>query len=184
MTTNYTYYGLEIFNTIKRALDSHVGRELLDLLLPICDENSEDNEVRYCDYDKEFVKHFSLGAFYQEQIGADLPLVLVDITDTGGDTCLPIYTLTFTVYFSTIPPADCSELVRQIGNSPEHMLEYQRAVINAILGLLDCYDYYGIGIDDKIHFETRQEVRAGGLMSDEEIMAFTLDVPINILGKC
>ena len=79
-----------IYRNFKRWLVTE-GTCLLDLLLPVFNENATDPSERYENLAELLDKHFNLLAYYGMQLQPNLPLILLSFNDITGNTCFPEY---------------------------------------------------------------------------------------------
>lgn len=135
----------DIYMNMKRWLILY-GIELLDLLFPIENDETDDPMKRYLNLTTLFDKHFNLLAYYQTQPVPDLPLILVSFDDLTGNSCFAKIRVIFDVYFQTVSPADCKDNRVNIINSPEAILGYKEQVNMALKNLL-------CSMDDDLRFE-------------------------------
>lgn len=117
---------LSIYQSIKKWIQLY-GVNILDLLLKVENDKSNDPLIRYANGDisvfAEMVNgHVSLESYYREQVGMKYPYLGIKIDElSNSDSCFPVYLITFISEFSTVSPK-AEQLC--IKNEPESILEY------------------------------------------------------------
>lgn len=171
---------LKLFRTIKQLLYEQ-GQCVWDLLLYKNDYSSDDNNQRYVNFRKESVKHFNLGAFFNEQVGANYPLLTVGFTQLKSSACFPKFSIDFDSYFSTVSPSDCKDEQVDICNTPECMLAYKSAMVESILCLLECFDANELDLDDcyKQNFNIIGQPIISNFRIIKEVVWFTVSLDVS-----
>lgn len=135
-----------LFRNFKRWLVIH-GQPLLDLILTVQDDTTDDPTKRYVDFETEFDKHFNLLSFYMTQRQVLFPAVLLTFSELPTPGCVAKFRVTFDVYFQTIAPEDSCSAIRTIPGTPEAILAWQTRLTDALCELV-----YNAG-DDLRHEE-------------------------------
>lgn len=149
---------LYLWNNLRMYLLTHKSC-LLDNLLEVVDDTSDDPITRYNDLLTELDQHIGLGSYQNTQPTqfSRLPYITVNIQAISGDNCNTRVVLGFDVAFTTDTPDDAHGSY-SVGNSNEAVAAFRANIMDSLDELMydatDTEHYFPVSFFDALCEQT------------------------------
>lgn len=122
-----------IYINIKKWLQTFGAPDVLDYFIQPVNPDERDPYKRYHNFDEQFNSHVGTSEHFQENQGVEFPFLAIDITCNKGNRCFNEYTVSFSIYYSTVSPITGRVCIE---NTPEGKLEYRDDVFCALANMM------------------------------------------------